>query len=94
MIQITEKSVLQRMEQVPFKEILQEGILLDLVTGDYFAIDEVGLFIWKAMDGKKKLGQIAERIVAQYEVTRTKALSDALAFANGLLKKKLVKFLL
>ena len=91
MSQITEESIVRRQEQVPFKELDQERILLHLDSGDYFAIDEVGLLIWKSMDGKRSLEQIAERIVAQYEVTRVKALHDVISFVNGLWNKKLVK---
>lgn len=91
MAQITEQSIVQKQEQVPFKQIDNEGILLHLDSGDYFAIDEVGLLIWKSMDGKRSLRQIAKQIVARYEVAKTKALNDVVTFTKGLWKKKLVK---
>lgn len=88
---LTEESIVQREEQVPYKEIEKEGILLHLDSGDYFAVDEVGLLIWKALDGKKNLRQIAERIVSQYKVSENKALRDVVSFTHNLWKKKLVK---
>lgn len=46
MANITPKSLIKRQDNVPWKEIEKEGTLLKLEDGDYFTVNEVGLFIW------------------------------------------------
>lgn len=93
MAQLNPRSVIKREENIPFKEIENEGILLNLKNGDYFTVDSLGLLIWKSIDGKKNLAQIAERVTARYEVSKNTALSDLIGFVKNLHKKELVEVL-
>lgn len=90
MAQLNPKSVVRKEENTPFKELEHEGIILNLKNGDYFSVDRVGLLVWKAIDGKKNLDQIAERVIARYKVAKTTVLSDLIGFVKSLHHKKLV----
>ncbi len=93
MAKITPKSFIKRQDNAPWKEIDKEGILLRLKDGDYFGINEVGLFIWKLLNGTKDLDEIAKRISLRYNVNKSTALSDLLIFMKILYKKDLIIFL-
>ena len=84
------QSFIKRQDHVTLKEIEKEGILLNLKNGHYFVINELGVLIWKLLDGKKNLEQIAERIVSRYEVRKTAAFTDLLIFIKDLYKKDLI----
>jgi hypothetical protein len=90
MTKITAETILKREANTPWKEIEKEGMVLNLKNGDYFAMNGVGLFIWKSLSGAKTLGDIAKRISSHYKVSRNKALSDLLKFIKALFKKGLI----
>ena len=92
MAKITLESRIKRQDNTPWKEIDREGIILKLNDGDYFAINEVGLFIWKLLNGTKSLEQIAHRISLYYHINESMALSDLLKFIKILYKKELITF--
>ncbi len=90
-IKITPESVVAIKEDVPFKEFGKEGIVLNLINGDYFELDEVGLFIWKSLNGKHNLKRVAKRIGMSFEVNEKLALKDLIFFVKDLYKKNLVR---
>jgi len=45
-----------------------------------FNLNEVGMFIWGLLDGKRTLGQIADAVSSEFEVTRELAELDTLEF--------------
>ncbi len=54
-----------------------DSVLLDIDSGEYFSLNEVGSRVWELCDGTRSLASIAEAICAQYEVQPSTALSDA-----------------
>ena len=45
-----------------------EGILVDLNTKKYFQLNETAMVVWKGLEQGKTVGEIADDIVARYEV--------------------------
>lgn len=90
MVKIISNTLIKRQDNVPWKEIEKEGILLKLEDGDYFTVNEIGLFIWKLLNGTKNLEEIAHRISLRYNVNKDIALSDLLKFTKSLHQKGLV----
>lgn len=45
-----------------------EGILVDLNTKKYFQLNETAMLVWKGLEQGKSVGEIADDIVARYEV--------------------------
>lgn len=68
-----------------------EGILVDLNTKKYYQLNETAMVIWKGLE--KGLGpeQIAEEIVANYEITSDDAARNVANLLNELQNYKLVE---
>jgi hypothetical protein len=45
-----------------------EGILVDLNTKKYFQLNETAMVVWKGLEQGKSVGEIANDMVARYEV--------------------------
>lgn len=45
-----------------------EGVLVDLNTKKYFQLNETAMVVWKGLEQGKNVGEIADDIVARYEV--------------------------
>ena len=79
-----------RKPNLPWKALDDTGIVLDLDTGDYFDLDEIGFTIWRRLDGDATLADCAEEITRTHDVTAEVAERDVLAFAAELLDRNLV----
>ena len=77
-------------EQVLFREVGDEGVILSLQDGQYFGLDETGTQIWKLLQTEHDLDSIAEQLVSEYDVTREKVRSDVDQFIQELVSAKLI----
>jgi hypothetical protein len=55
-----------------------------------FALNPVGEYIWKRLDGEKPLGNIRNEVLSDFDVDREQAENDIQAFISDLVKEKLI----
>ena len=67
-----------------------ETVLLNLQSGLYFGVDQVGQRIWQLVGEGKSLQGVVDTIVAEYEVEVEQAETDVVEFAETLLKEGLL----
>lgn len=77
-------------EEVIGKVLDGEAILINLATGSYYAIPDVGAVIWQAIEAQCSVGEIAARVNANYDVSVERARADMLEFAARLLDEGIV----
>ena len=93
---IAETTVLTKQTELVEREIEGELLLIPIMAGvgdadaNLYSFNNQGADIWKLIDGTRTIGEIADALCAEYEVTREQALQETLAFAESLLEKKLV----
>jgi hypothetical protein len=81
---INEQSVLGRQDRVMMQEVEGDSVLLDIDSGEYFSLNEVGGRVWELCDGSRSVGAIADVITAEYDVSAEVALADARELLEGL----------
>ncbi|MBL7135305.1 MAG: PqqD family protein [Candidatus Marinimicrobia bacterium] len=67
---------------VELKQFDDENLLINIETGFYFRLNEVGNFIWPLLDGKQSNEEIIEKIVEEFDVQIEKANSDLFYLAQ------------
>lgn len=77
-------------EQVLFRDLDGESVLLHTESGQYFGLDEVGTLIWSRIAEGDSLSLIEETILEEYDVVAERAHDDLMRIveelcANGLL---------
>jgi hypothetical protein len=77
-------------EEVIGKVLDGEAIVINLATGSYYAIPDVGGVIWQAVEERRSLEEIAVRVSASYEVSVEQARVDVLALAERLMQERIV----
>jgi hypothetical protein len=77
-------------EAVHARRFDEELVILDLAKGEYFALDDVGARLWAGLQEGRTLGEIAEEIVAEYDVPLTKAIADLAALGETLVAQGLL----
>ena len=90
---ITQQSVIVIAPDRLASELAGEMVVLDLKSGAYYGLNEVGTDIWKAIEEPKSVSDIIEIIVAKYDVEREQCELDTIALlqeleATGLIEVK------
>lgn len=55
-------------ETVLSTDLHNEGVLLDLATGEYFGLDEVGMDMWRLLTTSDTVEAARAALLAQYDV--------------------------
>ena len=66
------------------QEVEQQAVLLDIESGEYFALNDVGKRVWDLCDGTQTVAQVADVICAEYDVPADTALDDSVALLENL----------
>ncbi len=72
------------------RRIREEAVVLVLGENRFLAISEVGARTLELIDGRTPLGDILERLHAEYDVSREQLDSDVLSFLGQLLAARVV----
>ena len=82
--------MVQRNTAILWRELDGEAVLLSPAAGNSYNLNAVGTFIWKLLDGKHSLADIATALCETYEVEYPQALQDVERIMAELLSHKLI----
>ena len=74
-----------------FREIDGQAIALNLDTGQYYTMNELGTRIWTLFQQEDSLAGIVEAIESEYDVTYEQAEADLESFLKDLRQNGLVE---
>jgi hypothetical protein len=80
-----------RSKKITWRVVEEDSVLLNLDTGYYYTLNEVGRFLWESLDGTKKLSAIHKEILDHYDVDPETAKNDILELIDDLLKEGLAE---
>ena len=66
-----------------------ESVILNLDTGIYFGLDEIGTVMWKHIQGTAHLREVRDRVIAEYDVSPEVAAQDLLLLAQQFISRGL-----
>ena len=78
-------------ETVFAQEVDGEMVLLDMNSEEYFGLDSVGTDIWQAIEEKRRLKNVLEVLLTQYDVEEEVLKSDLIAFVEKLQERGFVE---
>jgi len=74
-----------RSREIAARQLGDEMIVMSARDSTLFSLNDVGLVIWQAADGRTPLEEIVnERVCAEFDVTPEEALKDAESFVREL----------
>ncbi len=83
------KKQYKRNENFVFRKIMNETVLVPIKDnvgdmGSIYNLNEVGAFVWEHLDGKRRLLDIKDMILKEFDVSSQKAEEDLSEFVNQL----------
>jgi hypothetical protein len=76
--------------RVVAQQAASKWVLLDVDSGRYYALDDVGGRIWSLCDGSRTVAQIAEVVGDEYDVAGAAVQEDVVAFVSELASESLL----
>jgi SynChlorMet cassette protein ScmD len=74
------------------EEFEDSAVLFDPDTGDGFELNQVGVFVWKLLDGKTSLEDIKKKVTENYKNVDKDAALDIEQFLQDLLEEGLAGY--
>ncbi len=88
---ITSNSLVVAIKDQVSADLSGEAAILNLKTGIYYGLNEVGASIWKLIQKPKTVREVKDAIVQEYEVDPDQCEKDLLALLNELLSRELIE---
>ncbi len=89
-MEVNDQTVLRRSDGTTFEVAAGEAIVIDLDSGTYFSLNEVGTVFWQRLDGRQTLREHAEAIATDYDVDVSVAVADLIELTARLRAERLV----
>jgi len=83
-------TVAAKKEQVSC-DLGDEVVILSLQRGVYYGLDPVGAHIWKLLETPRRVSELRDEILAEYEVEPERCETDLLNLLNRLSEEELVE---
>jgi coenzyme PQQ biosynthesis protein PqqD len=87
---IEPQSRLRRRDRVITQHAAEQWILLDVESGQYYALDEVSGRVWDLCDGTRDVSTMVAEICRDYDAPAETVEEDVLSFLNEMMDERLV----
>lgn len=73
-----------------YQSVGDEAILINLVSGSYYSLNDTGTMFWELLDGQRTIADCARLIAAEYEVEAKVVEADLLELATDFKQEGLI----
>jgi pyrroloquinoline quinone biosynthesis protein D len=87
---IEQESCLRRNEQTLNQQVEDSQVILKLDSGQYYALNEIGIRVWQLCDGAHSVATIIDTLCAEYDAPDSTIETDVEALLQDLLDEKLL----
>ena len=87
---MTDTTVLSRREGLMTADMNGSAVMMDIMSGKYYNLGEVGGRIWEMLEEPMTLGNLVQKLTAEYDVSAYRCRSDMLPFLNTLIERGLL----
>ena len=78
-------------KDVLFHELAGEAVLLNLATGKYYGLDEVGTRMWMLLSEHGRLEPVYQELLSEYDVEAQRLQDDLFRLIDSLAEQGLVE---
>ncbi|MHC4456584.1 MAG: PqqD family protein [Planctomycetota bacterium] len=87
---ISSDTTFKTSENIAWRNVNEEVVILHLKSGEYFTLNDVGQFIWLAVADQKNMGEIRQKVVDAFDISPEKASEDIDEFISRMLDEGLL----
>ena len=86
-MQFDPETVFKPTQNVAWRDVNDEVVILDLKSGEYYTLNSVGQFIWKSAMQDMPLTDIQQAIVDEFDVAPERAEKDLHEFVAAMIQE-------
>lgn len=90
MVRVSLSHTARTSDDAVFRDLEGEGVVLNLSTGIYFGLNDVGTRIWQLIDQYGALTTVRDSLVREFEVDAETAAHDLVELVGQLAERGLV----
>lgn len=87
---MTDNTILSRRPGLMTADMNGSAVMMDVMTGKYYNLGEVGGRIWELLEEPTDLAALVGKLTAEYDVTADRCRADILPFLEKLVKQGLL----
>jgi len=87
--QLADDTLVQREANVLFTELGDSIVMMDLESGDYYELDDIGSVIWRRIETPAAIADLCEELTREYAVDRETCREHVAAFLGDLIDRKI-----
>lgn len=85
-----EQTVLKRKDGLMAADMNGSTVMMDIETGKYYNLGETGGCIWALLEEPLSAGNLVDRLICEYNVSREQCMEDVLPFLESLVERGLI----
>jgi hypothetical protein len=89
-MQLTLDSLFTPAEDITWRDVDGEIVVLKLNTGEYYTFNELGRSTWLQLSQGNTINQAVQAVIAEYDVETAQAENDIKHFVGGLIGRSLL----
>jgi hypothetical protein len=78
-------------ENITYRIIDNQAVILNLNTGDYYSLNETGTFIWGLIEKGITREDLIDRVLEEYAIDKKDVIRDIKLLLKDLISEKIVK---
>lgn len=87
---MTDTTVLSRRAGLMTADMNGSAVMMDIMTGKYYNLGEVGGRIWELLEEPMTVGALVEKLTGEYDVSAEQCRTDIAPFLKTLLERGLL----
>lgn len=88
---VSENSVVVASKELVSSDLAGEQVILDLSSGMYFGLNSVGTRIWQLIQEPKKVSEVQQTLLSEYEVEARQCQQDLMTILQQLDEQGLIE---
>ena len=82
---------MKRSKSTMTRRVDDEAVILDVESGRYFGLNEVGAFVWDLLEHEVTHDDLVDAVAGSFDVDRERASGDVAALCGELIERGLLE---
>ena len=88
--EIDDQTLVSRSTNLIASSIHDETLMMDIASGLYYGLDDIGSVIWQRLEQPRAFGELVDGLVAEFDADRTVIAADVRKLLSVLAEHKIV----
>jgi len=91
-MKIIGEAFIKKAKSLEWKTIGQETVILSTKTMSFYHLNETATFIWKSINRKRRVSEIARKLIDKFDVSKSVVEKDLNKTLSSFSKKGLIEY--